>query len=106
MLYLIPVVNVFAPFILGACGNRWAWQAGLYGDRIEFLQVQQRWALGGLVGLCLLLWASGPWAPLPPSATAVALGTLVIWVLPPWAHWIEKHSGAAGGRTGGGGGAA
>lgn len=50
-----------------------------------------RWSLVGLVALCVVLWASAPWAPPPPSARAVALGSLILWILPPWAHWIERH---------------
>jgi hypothetical protein len=50
-----------------------------------------RWALVGLVALSGILWVSQPWSPPPPSATAVALGSLVLWLLPPWARWIEAH---------------
>jgi len=38
-----------------------------------------------------LLWISQPWAPLPGSPTAVAWGAMVLWLLPPWAVWIERH---------------
>ena len=48
-------------------------------------------ALGALVGLTGLIWVAQPWAPLPASATAVAAGALVLWLLPPWAVWIERH---------------
>jgi membrane-bound metal-dependent hydrolase YbcI (DUF457 family) len=50
-----------------------------------------RWALYSLVGLCIVLWASQPWAPPPPSAGAVAGGALMLWLLVPWAHWAEAH---------------
>lgn len=50
-----------------------------------------RWALVGLVALSVGLWVTQPWSPLPPSATAVAWGALVLWLLPPWARWIEAH---------------
>ena len=50
-----------------------------------------RWALRGLLGLCALLWLSQPWAPPPPSATAVAYSALALWILVPWAHWAENH---------------
>jgi len=47
--------------------------------------------LYGLVALCTLLWVSGPWAPPPPSATAVAWGALILWLLPPWSRWADQH---------------
>jgi membrane-bound metal-dependent hydrolase YbcI (DUF457 family) len=50
-----------------------------------------RWALVGLVTLSGVLWVTQPWSPLPPSATAVAWGALVLWLLPPWARWVEAH---------------
>ena len=48
-------------------------------------------ALAGFLALSGIIWISQPWAPLPPSATAVAWGALVLWLLPPWAAWIERH---------------
>jgi membrane-bound metal-dependent hydrolase YbcI (DUF457 family) len=48
-------------------------------------------ALGALVGVLGLLWISQPWAPIPDSARAVAWGALVLWVVPVWAMWIERH---------------
>lgn len=50
-----------------------------------------RWSLVGLVALTGLIWVTQPWAPLPPSAAAVAWGALILWLLPPWAVWIENH---------------
>ncbi|MDH4063511.1 MAG: hypothetical protein OEW19_03865 [Acidobacteriota bacterium] len=50
-----------------------------------------RWALTGLVAFGATLWITQPWAPPPPSATAVALGTFVLWLFVPWSLWIESH---------------
>lgn len=50
-----------------------------------------RWGLAALLATTGLIWISQPWVPPPPSATAVAWGALILWVLPPWAHWIEAH---------------
>jgi hypothetical protein len=50
-----------------------------------------RWALVGMVTFSVILWISQPWSPPPPSSTAVALGSLMLWLLPLWAGWIERH---------------
>jgi membrane-bound metal-dependent hydrolase YbcI (DUF457 family) len=50
-----------------------------------------RWALVALLVVAGLVWVTQPWSPPPPSATAVAWGALILWVLPPWAGWIEAH---------------
>ena len=57
-----------------------------------------RWSLVGLVALPSLIWVTQPWTPLPPSSEAVAWGALILWLLPPWAVWIEKHR-TPGGAT-------
>ncbi len=48
-------------------------------------------ALAALVVLTGVIWVTQPWTPLPGSATAVAAGALILWLLPPWALWIERH---------------
>ena len=61
---------------------------------------RDRTGTGALVALVVLtgvIWVTQPWAPLPESATAVAAGALILWLLPPWALWIERHrSGESG----------
>jgi hypothetical protein len=52
--------------------------------------------LYAMLALCVGLWVSQPWAPPPPSPTAVALGALVLWLLPPWAAWADAHRVASG----------
>jgi hypothetical protein len=49
------------------------------------------WALVALLTLIGTLWITQPWSPPPPSPTAVAVGALTMWVLVPWAHWIEAN---------------
>ena len=55
-----------------------------------------QWSLVALVALTGLIWVTQPWAPVPPTATAVAWGALILWLLPPWAVWIERHRTAGG----------
>jgi len=48
-------------------------------------------AFAALLAVTGLIWVSQPWAPLPGSPDAVAWGALILWILPPWATWIERH---------------
>ncbi len=50
-----------------------------------------RWSLVALVAVTGFIWVTQPWAPVPPNATAVAWGALILWLLPPWTFWIERH---------------
>ncbi|HEY6508098.1 MAG TPA: hypothetical protein VIY56_08785, partial [Vicinamibacterales bacterium] len=50
-----------------------------------------RWALVSLVTATGLVWITQPWSPPPPSEKAVAWGGLALWLLPPWAAWVDAH---------------
>jgi hypothetical protein len=50
-----------------------------------------RWALVGLVMVTGAMWVSQPWSPPPPNSAAVAWGSLIMWLLVPWAGWIDRH---------------
>jgi hypothetical protein len=50
-----------------------------------------RLALATLIAVTSLLWVSQPWSPPPASAAMVAWGALILWLLPPWAAWIDAH---------------
>ena len=38
-----------------------------------------------------LMWASGPWAPPPPSPRALAWFAQSVWLLILWAWWVDRH---------------
>lgn len=63
----------------------------LYYGASKARDMTGRWALVGMVVLSVVMWISQPWSPPPPSSTAVALGCFALWLLPPWARWIEAH---------------
>lgn len=50
-----------------------------------------RWAFWGLIGFLALVYAGNVVGPPPPSETAVAWVTLGLWLMVPWAAWIDKH---------------
>jgi hypothetical protein len=47
LLTLVPFVGFFMIFVLGAKGNRWAWQNGRWDSVEHFKRVQRRWAIAG-----------------------------------------------------------
>ncbi len=57
LLYFIPVpiVQTIIPFILGAKGNKWAWQNKRWQDEEHFKRIQRRWAIAGFIFLILMI---------------------------------------------------
>jgi membrane-bound metal-dependent hydrolase YbcI (DUF457 family) len=50
-----------------------------------------RWALWSLVAVLLLIFLSGLGGAPPPSARAVAVVTLGLWLFVPWAAWADRR---------------
>ncbi len=50
-----------------------------------------RAGLAALVGVVVLIWLSGPFAPPPPGEEAVAVAGLALWILPFWAWRVEAR---------------
>ena len=48
-LVIVPVVGIIMPFVLGAKGNKWAWQSKQWDSIEHFKSTQKKWALGGLL---------------------------------------------------------
>jgi hypothetical protein len=48
-------------------------------------------ALWSLVGVCTLMWASGPWAPPPPGVEALGWFALIGWIILPWAAVADRN---------------
>jgi hypothetical protein len=44
-----------------------------------------RLAFWSFVVICTLMWATGPWGPLPPSERALGYFALIGWLIVPWA---------------------
>jgi hypothetical protein len=48
-------------------------------------------AFWAFVVVLAALYASAAFGPPPPSPTALAWGTLGLWLLVPWTYWIDRH---------------
>jgi hypothetical protein len=48
-------------------------------------------AYGGLVAFLLVAYLGNVLGPPPPSSTAVAYSALLLWLIPLWGFWIERH---------------
>jgi membrane-bound metal-dependent hydrolase YbcI (DUF457 family) len=53
------------------------------------------WSFVGLVAFLFVAYVINLLGPPPPSATAVAVSALALWLIPLWGVWIEKHREAA-----------
>jgi len=53
-----------------------------------------RFALWAFVAFLLITWAGVIFGPPPPNVTMVALSALLLWLLIPWAIWIDRHRAA------------
>jgi hypothetical protein len=49
------------------------------------------WAFVGLVAFLLVAYVGNVLGPPPPSAAAVAVSALALWLIPLWGVWIERH---------------
>jgi hypothetical protein len=49
------------------------------------------YAFWSLMGFILLGWISSIFAGAPPNTTGVAWGTMLLWLLVPWAWWADQH---------------
>jgi hypothetical protein len=62
-----------------------------YIRRTSAADATGRWALWTLVVLLAAIYTAGLVGPAPPSEGAVAASGLLLWLLVPWAYWIDRH---------------
>ena len=55
LLVFIPIVNLIMPFVLGASGNKWAWENGKWRDIEHFRSTQRIWANCGFIVLVICI---------------------------------------------------
>jgi len=56
LLGLIPIINIFMSFYLGAKGNELAWRSMYWHGEIDFLKIQKKWAIAGWI-TSILFWS-------------------------------------------------
>lgn len=62
-----------------------------YVRRTKAIDRRGHWALWSLVAFLILVYASNLLGPPPPSVTALAWVSLGLWLMLPWAAWIDRH---------------
>jgi hypothetical protein len=55
-----------------------------------------RWALAAMIGFLLLVYVYSLFSGPPPSADMVAWSALLLWLLPLWAYWADRHRSVRG----------
>ena len=55
-------------------------------------------ALWSFILVCTLMWASGPWSPLPATERAIGWFALIGWITIPWSALADRHYAPEGSR--------
>jgi membrane-bound metal-dependent hydrolase YbcI (DUF457 family) len=62
-----------------------------YSRRTDAVDRAGRWAFWAIVGFLGIVYVSSVFGPPPPSEKAVGTAALLLWLLVPWAYWIDRH---------------
>lgn len=62
-----------------------------YIRRTRAVDGSGRWAFGGLVAFLAIAYVGNLLGPPPPNEMTVGVTALLLWVLVPWAYWIDRH---------------
>jgi membrane-bound metal-dependent hydrolase YbcI (DUF457 family) len=54
-----------------------------------------RIAFWSFVIICTVMWATGPWGPVPPSERALGWFAMIGWLIVPWAAVADRQRGTA-----------
>lgn len=55
LLTFVPLFGLVVPFVLGAKGNKWAWQNRAWRDVEHFKRTQRKWTISGLILVLVVL---------------------------------------------------
>jgi len=79
------------PATLVVEGALFATSVWMYTRATQAVDRLGRYAFWSLIGLAVVVWASGPFSPPPPDERTLAWAALVSWLLPLWGWWADKH---------------
>lgn len=85
-------------FIIGTVaveGTLFVFGVALYRQRMRPTDAVGRWTLWGLIGLLIAAYVASLVGPPPQSAGAIGVSGLLLWLLVPWAYWIDRHHARA-----------
>ena len=57
------------------------------------------WGFWALIGFLVAAYIGSVLGPPPPGPTAVGVSALLLWLLAPWAYWIDRHRADRAERT-------
>lgn len=57
-----------------------------------------RWGFASLVTFLVVIYAINAVSPPPPSMNVVAWSAMLLWLLPVWAGWVDRHRSVESGR--------
>ncbi len=75
-------------------GTMWVLAIVVYLRTAAPRRTGSRIAFWSFVAITTLMWASGPWSPLPSSPRALGGFALIGWIIMPWAAIADRRTGA------------
>jgi hypothetical protein len=79
------------PATVAVEGGMFALGVWLYASGTRAQDRTGRGALWGLAGFLAAVYVGNLAGPPPPSARAVAVSALAIWLLVAWGYWVDRH---------------
>jgi drug/metabolite transporter superfamily protein YnfA len=63
----------------------------LYVSATRGTDAAGKWGFWGLMALLLFGWLAATFGPPPPDVHKLALGGMAMWIVLPWAWWVDQH---------------
>lgn len=79
------IASAVVELILFSIGIMWYLRATAAADKIG------RFAFWALIAFLGGIWVINMFSPPPPEVKAIAIAGLSLWLIVPWAYWIDRH---------------